>query len=307
MTPTPSTATSNQTIKQASPIGPVLLASDLSARCDRALERAALLAKKLQTRLIVLHVLEHSILERLGQPGWPIIEAGYKERATSILLEDLAHLDVAVDALVCSGDVVEQIQTVMREHHCSLVITAHSHDHSLERLVRGSNVEKLARESDIPFLIVKKRVHQGYKHVVLASDFSKGSQHALQSTLSLIDCNTLTVFHAYDSKHHTEKLTANDLILLEEKGSDFVRLVQQSMLTQGLIATTQHINVVIELGSPSLQLKNYCQQHQVDLVVLGTHGVSGLVRTAMGSVAEKMLSTLTGDVMIVRQPHQLDA
>jgi len=298
--------TSTNTSKTFLPIGPILLATDLSARCDRALERAALLAKQNKTRLIVLHVLEHSLLQRLGQPGWPIIEAGYRERATSILLEELAHFDVPIETSVRSGDVVEQIQAVMQEHQCSLVVTAHSHDESLERLVLGSSVEKLARESETPFLIVKKRVHEPYKKIVVASDFSKGSQHALVSALTLMSIGKLSVFHAHPTEHNIEKISTGEMTSLENKGAEFVRTVQDSMLAQGITTSQQNINIVIEAGAPSAQLKKYCQLNKVDLVVLGTHGFSGLVRTAMGSVAEKILSSLTCDVMIVRQAHRFD-
>ena len=51
----------------------ILLATDLSARCDRALYRAAMLAKQWRSELIVLHVVEHldlNIPEAAGLPSW---------------------------------------------------------------------------------------------------------------------------------------------------------------------------------------------------------------------------------------------
>ena len=51
--------------------GPILLATDLSARGDRALDRALQLTKALNTKLIVLHVMEsHSTSARLTTPVW---------------------------------------------------------------------------------------------------------------------------------------------------------------------------------------------------------------------------------------------
>jgi hypothetical protein len=55
------------------PARKILLATDLSARCDRALYRAAMLAKQWRSGLIVLHVVEHldlNIPEAAGLPSW---------------------------------------------------------------------------------------------------------------------------------------------------------------------------------------------------------------------------------------------
>ena len=290
------------TSSKSNAIGPILLATDLSARSDRALERAVLIAKQNQTSLVVLHVLESSLLERLGQPGWPAIESGYQERANAFLLENLAHLDVSVEAIVRSGDVVKQVQWVMREKSCSLVITAHSHDDSLARLVLGSNVERLARECAVPFLIVKKRVHHPYQNIAVASDFSQGAQHALVNALTLVPHAKVTIFHAIDPQH--DLINANHNI--EKSGKAFIQQVHQTMLSLGRPFEPENLSVVIEQGPPSMQLKHFVEQHKIDLVVLGTHGLSGILRTAMGSVAEQMLANLSCDVMIVRQPHQFD-
>ena len=59
--------------------GPILLATDLSARGDRALDRALQLAKELDTKLVVLHVMEnHGVSARLTTPVWRRLAAALR-------------------------------------------------------------------------------------------------------------------------------------------------------------------------------------------------------------------------------------
>ncbi|MCY1304738.1 Universal stress protein family protein [compost metagenome] len=58
--------------------------------------------------------------------------------------------------------------------------------------------------------------------------------------------------------------------------------------------------VVLECGQPETVLSEYSFNHRSDLVVTGTHGRTGILRTAIGSVAERLLESLPSDVLIVR-------
>jgi nucleotide-binding universal stress UspA family protein len=62
--------------------------------------------------------------------------------------------------------------------------------------------------------------------------------------------------------------------------------------------------VVLEAGQPETVLSEYSFNHRSDLVVTGTHGRTGILRTAIGSVAERLLEALPSDVLIVRLPAE---
>jgi nucleotide-binding universal stress UspA family protein len=55
-------------------------------------------------------------------------------------------------------------------------------------------------------------------------------------------------------------------------------------------------------GSPARVVEEYASAHDIDLVVLGTHGRGGLVRFLLGSVAESTLRLAQHPTLIVRQP-----
>ncbi len=55
-------------------------------------------------------------------------------------------------------------------------------------------------------------------------------------------------------------------------------------------------------GNPADEILGYAKKNQVDLIVMSTHGRSGISRWAFGSVAEKVLRHSTIPVLIVSAP-----
>jgi nucleotide-binding universal stress UspA family protein len=55
-------------------------------------------------------------------------------------------------------------------------------------------------------------------------------------------------------------------------------------------------------GNPANMLADYATQNEVDLIVVATHGRSGVSRWVMGSVAERIVRTSCVPVMMVRAP-----
>jgi nucleotide-binding universal stress UspA family protein len=58
---------------------------------------------------------------------------------------------------------------------------------------------------------------------------------------------------------------------------------------------------VLQAGQPETLLSEYVFNERSELVVTGTHSLTGILHTAIGSVAERLLEALPCDVLIVRQ------
>jgi nucleotide-binding universal stress UspA family protein len=56
-------------------------------------------------------------------------------------------------------------------------------------------------------------------------------------------------------------------------------------------------------GAPFLEIVRYARDKQIDLIVLGTHGRSGLAHVLLGSVAEKVVRKSPCPVLTVRHPE----
>lgn len=64
------------------------------------------------------------------------------------------------------------------------------------------------------------------------------------------------------------------------------------------------VHAVVE-GSPKVEIVRYARKHDIDLIVLATHGRSGLAHVLIGSVAESVVRTAPCPVLTVRpEGHQ---
>lgn len=59
---------------------------------------------------------------------------------------------------------------------------------------------------------------------------------------------------------------------------------------------------VLASGVPATELLQLAEQHHADLIVVGSHGRTGLARLLMGSVAEQVVRGAQCPVLVVKQP-----
>ena len=65
------------------------------------------------------------------------------------------------------------------------------------------------------------------------------------------------------------------------------------------------INTCVEVGTPANSIIGHAEQHDIDLIVMTTHGTSGIERWMMGSVAERVLRNAPCPVLILRGEESL--
>jgi len=281
-------------------MGPILLITDLSPRCDRAMDRAAMMAKLHRVKLVVLHVVETPWLTKLAQPAWQSMQAEQQLIAKQQVRQDLSNTDVDFEVRVESGHPIDVICDVAAELDCALIVTGTARDETLGRMVIGTTVERLARRCETPLLIVRTRPFKPYNDMAIATDFSDGSRHALTTALGLAPQAQVALFHTFDEVAGIydldEPTVKEQCVARQQLALDFA---ESTPALQGKPTPT----IVVEHGNAEHRLPGFVNLHGIELVVLGTHGVTGIVRTAMGSVAEKILAVLRCDVLIVRQPR----
>ncbi len=60
----------------------------------------------------------------------------------------------------------------------------------------------------------------------------------------------------------------------------------------------------LQVGVPFTEIVKAAEQERADIIVMGTHGRSGLNRLLLGSVAERVIRLAPCPVLTVRQPHR---
>lgn len=278
----------------------VLLATDLSARCDRALDRAAQLAGEWQAELVALNVFDPAA-SRDQALAW--IRGASEEQLLHVarqqLARDLAAANVpATLRLARSEDAAAAIRETAASTQSGLVVTGVSRDETLARLLLGSTVENLARSLAQPLLVVRSRARGPYRRILVASDFSEPSRHALLTAVRLFPDRELVLYHAHvlamsglaDASSHPGVCTGIE------------KTECAAFLAATALPQNTKVRPVVECGAIESTLTRYVREHDIDLVVMGSHGRRGLMSLLLGSTAAKLLDWLPCDTLLVRVP-----
>lgn len=279
----------------------ILLATDLSARCDRALDRAILLAEQWRSKLVILHVLEGDHLRDADAvvPSWrrPPDPFAIAQRR---LIEDVGTAAETAAIVIEEGDPAEAIQRTAETRGCDLIVTGVARDELFGRFALGTTVDQLLRNSSLPVLVVKRRARRAYRDVLVATDFSEASRHSLEMTARYFPDQALTIFHAYDpplsgfasdpASYRRQYRTA-----VEEQYEAFVSGTPSADLIR------KHARPLLEFGAPDKLLRDCCSESNIDLVVLGTEGRGALFELLVGSVAKQIMAELPCDALVVRE------
>lgn len=269
----------------------IILATDLSARCDRAFERAVLLAREWNAQLTVAHALE----ERGGfSPQWHRTDRA-KLDAEFQIAADLQRAGIAADVVVRRGSASELIVELARKMPCDLVVTGIARDLGLARAILGSTLEALARESIAPVLIVKRPARDSYHSAAVGTNFSKGSRTAIQATLQLFPLVKVAALHAY--RLPLEGL--GDVQVTDEAAYRHVLDECARFVADAAPAAWQEIRCLVEPGFPETRLNQYVFDRKADLIVVGTVARNTMAVLLLGSTGRSLILSSPCDLLLV--------
>ena len=156
----------------------IIVPIDFSKHSEYALETAAILAKKNNSEIIALHMLEmaHNVLTDSDddQQMQTVFFLKLAETKFQEFLERDYLKGINVTPVVKHFKVFREVNDVAEQHHADLVVMGSHGSSGLTEIFVGSNTEKVVRHSNIPVLIVKKEpVNLRFDTVVFACDFSE--------------------------------------------------------------------------------------------------------------------------------------
>ena len=99
----------------------------------------------------------------------------------------------------------------------------------------------------------------------------------------------LVVLHVIDEK------LIYPFEVLEDEGKNILKNASKKAEEQGITADT-----VLIVGDPTHDMSKIVEKTGADLVVIGTHGKTGLEKFLMGSVAENVTKTVEVPVLLVK-------
>jgi nucleotide-binding universal stress UspA family protein len=278
----------------------ILATTDFSTRSDRAVRRASMLAKHFGARLTVLNVVDDDQPARL-------VELEKKEATR--LLDEMARTTLGVDGLTCETKVRlgEPFQEIIRESDeagSNLIVLGAHRRQILRDIFIGTTAERTIRMSDRPALMVNAEPSGAYDRIVLAVDLSDCSAYAAHAAraLGLLEAAAITVVHAFEAPAQGAMLrastTTNELkkYLAQEEINAAGELT--AFLGKIALRPSGHVLRLVQ-SSPAETILACAREERADLIIVGTHGRTGLGKLLLGSVAEHILRIADRDVLAV--------
>lgn len=279
----------------------LLLATDLSARCDRALDRAAMLAREWDAALTVVHAFEPDVYAMVHDPrptpSWRQDPNLRSTIAAKQLHADLDQLDVPFDMVVQEGKPADIVLSTARELDASLVVTGIARGETFGRFIFGGTVEKLVRRSTMPVLVVKSRARHPYRSIVVATDFSAASRNAIVATRRMFSDARVTLLHCYESTPASVMSAAAP----DDAGRQRA-MEEYAAFVSGDPDAARHVTglpIMFERGSVDSMIQAYATDRPLDLLVIGSQGRNPVTRALFGSTAELMMASAPSDVLVV--------
>ncbi len=296
-------------------ISTIVVPLDRSPAAERALPFAEVVAKQINAGIVLLSVIDLPLELEAWLEAQPVadvrreIESEYRE----YLSEVAERIDrVPVDTVVRFGAPVTQIQKFVGSLPDALVIMA-SHGHSgFRRLIAGSVTQQLVHRLLTPVIVVPASVPDPLRppsgavgRILVPLDGSPFAEHALRTGLNIfgsarpdlvllrvveIPVMAIGVDPAFD-------VYAFQLYL------DAVREVAEEYLDEMSVRLADEgypVSIEVRIGSVVDEINSVAEEYDVDLLVMGTHGRSGINRLIFGSVAEAELRLAPVPLMVVR-------
>jgi nucleotide-binding universal stress UspA family protein len=138
-----------------------------------------------------------------------------------------------------------------------------------------------------------------YDKILVPTDGSEATDRAVENAVDIASRYdaTLHVLYVVDASVYASIETGADVVVgaLEKEGETAVRDVVDRAEAAGVDVVSDVVT-----GSIHREILDYADEHGVDLIVMGTHGRTGLDRYLLGSVTEKVVRRSEVPVLTVR-------
>lgn len=295
----------------------ILCPVDFSDATRFALTPAISLAIEFGSDLTLLHVLDRPY----PHVGPVVTDFDLEDYYLQIERTAIEQLDALVDddvrsfatvrSVVRRGNAFREIVRLAGEERPDLIVMPTHARTGVEHMIWGSVAEKVVRLAPCPVMTVSPRQKEprvfGGRRVVFATDFSQGSERALESAVSFARHYNaeLVLVHVVTTKDYDPAnpdwrfppLPLEHMGRLEARAREKLQALMRSVPNGDLRVRTR----LISGFEPGLEIAGVADDEVADLVVLSTHGRTGLGHLVIGSTAETAVRYTRCPVMTVKQ------
>jgi nucleotide-binding universal stress UspA family protein len=187
------------------------------------------------------------------------------------------------------------------KEHVNLILTGCGNKNEKEKFKRGSTAAELMRQSDIPVWVVKSGKENKLDNILCPIDFSEPSKYALNNAILLsefFDAN-LTILGVFEPYEHLSPRFKVDINEINSHRREETKNKMDEFVKDFDLKGINH-KIDIKSGAAHIEILKTIKEEGHDLLVMGTHGRSGINRFVMGSVTEKVTREVPCSFMTTR-------
>ncbi len=266
----------------------ILLAIDFMEGYEKVVDHAVQLAEAFHATIVPLHVLPSGGEEKLKK----MVETAAQTKLSE-LQQHLSKLGIkSSEAILESGRPYNVIVDVADRMDVNVIAIGAGVKKKKDKYQLGTTAEKIIRWSDKPVWVVKKDQAPEVKTILCPVDFSEPSTISLKNAIIVArrfdaELIVLSVYEQISSRgavyYKKEWEEQGSLGLSKHKGKLGGYLVK-NFKWHGV-----KWKRIVRSGAPETEILSAIEDHEVDLLMMGTTGRSGLNKLMMGSVTEKVV------------------
>jgi nucleotide-binding universal stress UspA family protein len=146
-----------------------------------------------------------------------------------------------------------------------------------------------------------------WKRILVPHDFSASANHALAVARDEAKAHgsAIVMLHVIELPYQFRP----DTVIVADSSGAPVNLRDYAItqadahladLAARLAKDSATATTAIRIGSPADEINTFVDEHDVDLVIMGTHGRSGLAHMLVGSVTERVVRSSKVPVLTIR-------
>lgn len=236
----------------------------------------------------------------------------WRQQAESYLLritEEMQAEGYTVTPLMTEGDVASTICDVADVQDADLIaMTTHGRS-GIEKWVLGSVADRVVRSARQPVFLVRPQENQmpvgSIRRILVPLDGSQLAERALTEAAELAKSNRSEIwllqsveFPEYWGEEYAGMHSLPAMISTEEQeiaAREYLLQIAERLTSEQIPA-----QIVVTTGHAASAISDVVADNDIDLIVMSTHGRSGLSRWVFGSVAEKVVRLAECPVLLIR-------
>ncbi len=255
----------------------ILVPIDFSSFSYNALGVAADIARKANAEIHLLHILEAPATESNDEINKKFLEVLELKSMAGLKIKDAVKID----------SILQGIEHYADKNDIDLLVMGSHGKRKTDQHVFGSNTDQVMKNTDLPLLIVKESTPNfSINTVVFSSNFFNEANISFSKVKLLLE--------VYHPEIHLLKVITPG----HSESTDYsMRLMEDFASYNNLKG---YFCKIVHAKSVEEGINAYCNEANPELLVMETHGRSGLSHLLFGSISEDIVSKRKQPVLTIK-------